>query len=51
MKIDNYFDVIIIGAGAAGLICAMESGKRGKSVLLIDHSKKNRRENKNFRRR
>ena len=40
MKIDNHFDVIIIGAGAAGLICAMESGKRGKSVLLIDHSKK-----------
>ena len=40
MKIDNYFDVIIIGAGAAGLICAIESGKRGKSVLLIDHSKK-----------
>ena len=40
MKIDNHFDVIIIGAGAAGLICAIESGKRGKSVLLIDHSKK-----------
>ena len=34
------FDVIIIGAGAAGLMCAIESGKRGKSVLLIDHSKK-----------
>ena len=40
MKIDNHFDAIIIGAGAAGLICAIESGKRGKSVLLIDHSKK-----------
>ena len=34
------FDVIIVGAGAAGLMCAIESGKRGKSVLLIDHSKK-----------
>ncbi len=34
------FDVIIIGAGAAGLMCAIQSGKRGKSVLLIDHSKK-----------
>ncbi len=36
----TFFDVIIIGAGAAGLMCAIESGKRGKSVLLIDHSKK-----------
>ena len=34
------FDVIIVGAGAAGLMCAIESGKRRKSVLLIDHSKK-----------
>ncbi len=31
-------DVLIIGAGAAGLMCAIESGKRGRSVLLIDHS-------------
>lgn len=34
------YDVIIIGAGAAGLMCAIESGKRGKSVLLVDHSAK-----------
>lgn len=34
------FDVIIIGAGAAGLMCAIEAGKRGRSVLLLDHSKK-----------
>ena len=40
MKILNHFDVIIIGAGAAGMMCAIESGKRGKSVLLLDHSKK-----------
>ena len=39
-KIDNFFDVIIIGSGAAGMMCAIESGKRGKTVLLIDHSKK-----------
>jgi predicted Rossmann fold flavoprotein len=39
-KIDNFFDVIIIGAGAAGMMCAIESGKRGKTVLLIEHSKK-----------
>jgi predicted Rossmann fold flavoprotein len=34
------FDVIIIGAGAAGLMSAIESGKRGKKVLLVDHAKK-----------
>ncbi|GAB5387602.1 MAG: NAD(P)/FAD-dependent oxidoreductase [Alphaproteobacteria bacterium] len=33
-------DVIIIGAGAAGLMCAIEAGKRGRRVWLIDHSKK-----------
>ncbi len=33
-------DVLIIGAGAAGLMCAIESGKRGKSVLVVDHSNK-----------
>jgi predicted Rossmann fold flavoprotein len=31
------FDVIIIGAGAAGMMCAAVAGKRGKSVLLIEH--------------
>ena len=31
-------DVIIIGAGAAGLMCAIEAGKRGRSVLVLDHS-------------
>lgn len=36
----NKFDVIIIGAGAAGLMCAIEAGKRGRSVLLLDHTKK-----------
>jgi predicted Rossmann fold flavoprotein len=40
MKNLKHFDVIIIGAGAAGMMCAIESGKRGKSVLLLDHSKK-----------
>jgi predicted Rossmann fold flavoprotein len=33
-------DVIIIGAGAAGLMCAIEAGKRGRSVLLIEHAEK-----------
>ena len=33
-------DIIIIGAGAAGMMCAMEAGKRGRSVLLLDHASK-----------
>ena len=31
------YDAIIIGAGAAGMMCAIEAGRRGKSVFLIDH--------------
>ena len=34
------FDVIIIGAGASGLMCAIEAGKRGRKVLLIEHAKR-----------
>ncbi|PQJ44803.1 hypothetical protein BTO00_01095 [Vibrio campbellii] len=34
------FDVVVIGAGAAGLMCAAEAGKRGRSVLVLDHAKK-----------
>ena len=34
------FDVIVIGAGAAGMMCAATAGARGRSVLLIDHSAK-----------
>ena len=34
------YDVVIIGAGAAGLMCAIEAGKRGRSVLLLDHANK-----------
>ena len=34
------FDVIIIGAGAAGMMCAIQAGQRGRSVLLIDHAKR-----------
>ncbi|GHA45487.1 hypothetical protein GCM10008927_08070 [Amylibacter ulvae] len=33
-------DVIIIGAGAAGMMCAIEAGRRGRSVLVLDHAKK-----------
>ena len=31
-------DVIILGAGAAGLMCAVECGKRGRSVVLLEHT-------------
>ncbi len=34
------YDVVIIGAGAAGIMSAIECGKRGRKTLLIDHSKK-----------
>jgi predicted Rossmann fold flavoprotein len=36
-SLKNKKDVIIIGAGAAGLLCAIECGKRGRSVLVLDH--------------
>jgi len=31
-------EVLIIGAGAAGLMCAIEAGKRGRKVLVLDHA-------------
>jgi predicted Rossmann fold flavoprotein len=34
------FDVIVIGAGAAGLMCALTAGQRGRKVLLLDHADK-----------
>ena len=36
----SHFDIIIIGAGAAGLMCGATAGERGKSVLIIDHANK-----------
>jgi predicted Rossmann fold flavoprotein len=32
------FDVVVIGAGAAGMMCAIEAGKRGRRVLVVDHA-------------
>jgi predicted Rossmann fold flavoprotein len=32
------FEVLIIGAGASGLMCAIEAGKRGRKVLVLDHA-------------
>ena len=34
------YDVVVIGAGAAGLMCAIAAGRRGRSVLVLDHANK-----------
>lgn len=34
------YDVIVLGAGGAGLMCAMQAGARGRSVCVVDHSDK-----------
>jgi predicted Rossmann fold flavoprotein len=36
--ISPHHDVIILGAGAAGLMCAITAGQRGRNVLLLDHA-------------
>jgi len=36
----NNIDIIIIGASASGLMCAIEAGKRGRKVLVLDHANK-----------
>jgi predicted Rossmann fold flavoprotein len=36
----NIFDVVILGAGGSGLMCAIQAAKRGRRVALIDHSAK-----------
>lgn len=33
-------DIIVIGAGAAGLMCAIEAGKRGRSVIVLEHAER-----------
>jgi predicted Rossmann fold flavoprotein len=33
-------DVLIVGAGAAGMMCAIEAGRRGRSVRVVDHASK-----------
>ena len=40
MSVVNSSDVIIIGAGAAGLMCAIEAGKRGRKVTVLEHARK-----------
>ncbi len=36
--INQSFDVIILGGGAAGLMCAIEAGKRGRRVAVLEHA-------------
>ena len=35
---DQAYNAIILGAGAAGLMCAIEAGKRGRRVLVLEHA-------------
>jgi predicted Rossmann fold flavoprotein len=35
---DDSFDVLVLGAGAAGMMCAIEAGKRGRRVALLEHA-------------
>ncbi len=37
---DHKYDAIILGAGAAGLMCAIEAGKRGRRVLVLERAEK-----------
>lgn len=39
-SITNQCDVLIIGASASGLMCAIEAGKRGRKVIVLDHANK-----------
>ncbi len=36
---DQRYDVIVLGAGAAGMFAAIEAGKRGRKVLVLDHAR------------
>jgi predicted Rossmann fold flavoprotein len=36
--VDQAYNAIILGAGAAGLMCAIEAGKRGRRVLVLEHA-------------
>jgi predicted Rossmann fold flavoprotein len=36
----NHFDVLILGAGAAGLMCAMEAGRRGRRVAVLERAER-----------
>ena len=35
---NHVYDAVVLGAGAAGLMCAIEAGKRGRRVLVLEHA-------------
>lgn len=37
---EEAFDAIVLGAGAAGLMCALTAGQRGRKVVLLEHTNK-----------
>src|SRR3981189_1366380 len=37
---ERIFDVIVLGGGAAGLMCAREAGRRGRQVLVLEHAER-----------
>src|SRR5271154_4640356 len=39
-RTSSHFDVLVLGAGAAGLMCAATAGRRGRRVLLLDHAER-----------
>ena len=39
-RVTQHFDVVIAGAGAAGLMCAIEAAKHGRRVALLDHAER-----------
>ncbi len=36
--IEQHVELVIIGAGAAGMMCAIEAGKRGRKVIILEHN-------------
>jgi predicted Rossmann fold flavoprotein len=38
LPVNHSFDALILGGGAAGLMCAIEAGKRGRRVAVLDHA-------------
>jgi predicted Rossmann fold flavoprotein len=36
--VTHHFDAVILGGGAAGLMCALEAGKRGRRVAILEHA-------------
>lgn len=40
MPTSTHYDVLILGAGAAGLMCAFEAGRRGRTVAVLDHAER-----------